>query len=96
MLGDIPVLGWLFKTKSESVDRVNLYIFLTPRIIRNPAEANAVTDEKKADATFHHESGWAEDTFRYKENREKMLESRHGPETIKADEHGHEQPKTIE
>jgi type IV pilus assembly protein PilQ len=33
MLGDIPVLGWLFKTKSESVDRRELLIFITPRMM---------------------------------------------------------------
>lgn len=33
VLGDIPVLGWLFKTKSESVDRRELLIFITPRMM---------------------------------------------------------------
>lgn len=33
MLGDIPVLGWLFKTKSESIDRRELLIFITPRMM---------------------------------------------------------------
>jgi type IV pilus assembly protein PilQ len=32
-LGDIPVLGWLFKTKSEAVDRRELLIFITPRLM---------------------------------------------------------------
>jgi len=33
MLGDIPVLGWLFKTKNESVDRRELLVFITPRLM---------------------------------------------------------------
>lgn len=33
MLGDIPVLGWLFKTKSETVDRRELLVFITPRLM---------------------------------------------------------------
>jgi type IV pilus assembly protein PilQ len=33
VLGDIPVLGWLFKTKSESIDRRELLIFITPRMM---------------------------------------------------------------
>jgi type IV pilus assembly protein PilQ len=33
-LGDIPVLGWLFKKTETSVDRRNLTIFITPRILR--------------------------------------------------------------
>lgn len=31
-LGDIPVLGWLFKSRKESDDRAELLIFLTPKI----------------------------------------------------------------
>ena len=30
ILGDIPLLGLLFRSKSESNDKTNLYIFLTP------------------------------------------------------------------
>jgi general secretion pathway protein D len=46
-LGEIPVLGWLFKSEGQNVKRVNLYIFLTPRIIKNPAEADVITKEKR-------------------------------------------------
>jgi general secretion pathway protein D len=34
-LGDIPFLGWLFKTKSETLRKINLLVFLTPHIVRN-------------------------------------------------------------
>ena len=33
LLGDIPVLGWLFKSKSRQITKVNLLFFLTPTII---------------------------------------------------------------
>ncbi|MBI5882734.1 MAG: type IV pilus secretin PilQ [Elusimicrobia bacterium] len=35
ILGDIPVLGWLFKKKFESRTRVELLIFVTPRVIKD-------------------------------------------------------------
>jgi general secretion pathway protein D len=35
-LGDIPVLGWLFKTQSKKLQKANLLVFLTPHIIRGP------------------------------------------------------------
>ena len=35
LLGDIPVLGWLFRNQQRTVDKVNLIFFLTPRIISN-------------------------------------------------------------
>lgn len=46
-LGDIPVLGWAFKTVSEEIDKTNLYVFLTPKVIKNPLEADAIYRQKK-------------------------------------------------
>ncbi len=83
LLGDIPGLGWMFKSESQSVKRVNLYVFITPRIIRNPAEAIAITKEKRDHANYHHETGWSEDTSQYKENTREVLKERHTPSTIK-------------
>lgn len=34
LLGDIPVLGWLFKNKDELVEQRNLTVFITPRIMQ--------------------------------------------------------------
>jgi type IV pilus assembly protein PilQ len=36
--GDIPILGWLFKSKSDSDRRTEMLIFITPRIV-NRAES---------------------------------------------------------
>ena len=33
LLGDIPVLGYLFKTKSKSIQKDELMVFLTPKIV---------------------------------------------------------------
>lgn len=33
LLGDIPVLGWLFKNKSRTIEKVNLLFFMTPKIL---------------------------------------------------------------
>ena len=46
LLGDIPALGWLFKTKKTSRKKTNMFIFITPRIIKNPADMNGVTSIK--------------------------------------------------
>ena len=46
-LGDIPLLGWLFKTKSTRELRTNMFIFITPRIVENPAEIARVTLDKE-------------------------------------------------
>ena len=34
-LSRIPVLGWLFKNKSETIARQELLIFLTPTIVKS-------------------------------------------------------------
>jgi general secretion pathway protein D len=47
LLGDIPLLGWLFKTHSTTNRKTNMFIFITPRIVRNPADAISVTLSKQ-------------------------------------------------
>jgi len=46
ILGKIPILGYLFRSKTESMDKKNLFIFLTPHIVENPADAKTVYEDK--------------------------------------------------
>ncbi len=46
LLGDIPVLGNLFKTQGTSTDRRNLMVFIKPTILRDRATANSATSKK--------------------------------------------------
>jgi general secretion pathway protein D len=46
-LGDIPLLGWLFRNESKENIKTNLYIFITPRVIKNPEDAMRVYQGKK-------------------------------------------------
>lgn len=46
-LGDIPLLGWLFKTHATKSEKTNMFIFITPHIIRNPADIAAVSLRKE-------------------------------------------------
>jgi type IV pilus assembly protein PilQ len=32
--GDLPLIGWLFKSKTMSEDKKELIIFITPRVVR--------------------------------------------------------------
>jgi len=47
LLGDIPILGWLFKTHSTSREKTNLYVFLTPHIVRTQQEAASLYQGKR-------------------------------------------------
>jgi general secretion pathway protein D len=46
-LGNIPLLGRAFRSSGRSRDKTNLFIFLTPHIVEDPAEATRLYEEKK-------------------------------------------------
>ena len=46
-LGDIPILGWLFKSTGDSIQKRNLLVFLTPHIIRNRSQHAQQTIRKR-------------------------------------------------
>ncbi|HLE01085.1 MAG TPA: type II secretion system secretin GspD [Bdellovibrionota bacterium] len=46
VLGDIPLLGWLFRAKNSTSEKTNLLIFLTPHIVRQYDKIRAVLDKK--------------------------------------------------
>ncbi|MGD8433943.1 MAG: type II secretion system secretin GspD [Syntrophobacterales bacterium] len=45
-LGDIPIVGWLFKSETRNTTRTNLLIFLTPYIVATPEEADEIYRQK--------------------------------------------------
>jgi len=55
-LGDIPLLGWLFKSHSDTEDRTNLFIFITPHIVESSPELAALY-YKKRDAMEYVQQG---------------------------------------
>ena len=46
ILGDIPLLGWLFKSKTKSKRKTSLAIFLTPHIVREPEDLQQLSIQK--------------------------------------------------
>jgi general secretion pathway protein D len=46
LLGDIPIIGWLFKSRGKSKEKTNLLVFLTPKIIRTQSDARQVLGKK--------------------------------------------------
>ena len=46
-LGDIPIVGWLFKRSGTRTRKTNLLVFLTPRVVRNKEELAVVTKGAK-------------------------------------------------
>lgn len=46
-LSRIPILGWLFRSRSQRGERSNLYVFLTPHIVRTQADASELAKQKQ-------------------------------------------------
>ncbi|MBA3015557.1 MAG: type II secretion system secretin GspD [Proteobacteria bacterium] len=56
-LGDVPIVGWLFKGKKQISNKTNLFIFITPYIIENPADAEKIFRERREHMDGLSESG---------------------------------------
>jgi general secretion pathway protein D len=46
ILGDIPILGWLFRDTQKVKQKTNLAIFITPYIIRNSSDLAKIYEKK--------------------------------------------------
>jgi len=46
-LGDIPLLNFLFKSTSRAGDKTNLFVFITPHVVKHPSEAEEIYQKKK-------------------------------------------------
>jgi general secretion pathway protein D len=47
ILGDIPLLGWLFKSRRQAKIKTNLLIFITPRIVNSAEDLLKITEEEQ-------------------------------------------------
>ncbi len=48
LLGDIPLLGWLFRWNTKTATKTNILIFVTPRVMADAADAAAVRQTLEA------------------------------------------------
>lgn len=46
-VADVPLLGWLFKAKNVKREKTNLYVFVTPHIVRTQQEAADLYQKKR-------------------------------------------------
>lgn len=58
LLGNIPILGWLFKTRSWDTEKVSLLVMLTPHIIRDKNDmrviaTNRMEEQRLFEAMFY-------------------------------------------
>ncbi|KKX74995.1 hypothetical protein UF37_22500, partial [Vibrio parahaemolyticus] len=62
LLGDIPVLGHLFKSTSTQTEKRNLMVFINPPIIRAGMTAVGITQRKynfiRVEQLYKADQGW--------------------------------------
>lgn len=51
LLGDIPGLGWLFKTSTKSRKKTNLMILLTPQVVKDPEDMARLSETQRTKFT---------------------------------------------
>lgn len=51
LLGDIPGLGWLFKTSTKSRKKTNLMILLTPQVVKDSADMAKLSETQRSKFT---------------------------------------------
>lgn len=49
LLGDIPILGYLFKNRTQQTTKVNLLVFLTPHVLKDEVEMVKLNNIKGAE-----------------------------------------------
>ena len=82
ILGDIPIIGWLFKSKDNKKQKTNLLIFMTPHIIRPYEKVRAILDRKLKERDEYLESnGGSSDPYR--QQRDNIIRSLPDMDVIK-------------
>jgi general secretion pathway protein D len=74
LLGDIPIIGWLFRNSSNTRQKTNLMIFLTPYVVRDANDMSRIYDKKMKDQEeylqkFYGENYRDRDVFKRMPNR---------------------------
>ena len=77
LLGDIPILGSLFRHKEMKDTKTELLIFLTPFIVQNPNDLVALTEQERSGSSVKAgtESGKRLDNFLNKDTEGKYIEA---------------------
>ena len=77
LLGDIPILGLLFKHTELKDTKTELLIFLTPFIVQNPNDLVALTEQERSGSTVKAgtESGKRLDNFLNTDTEGKFIEA---------------------
>ena len=75
-LGDIPWLGWAFKSESRQIEKLNLLVFLTPTLVRDEVDMVDLNSRKAAEVNALQRETRIEEPNRLKQEMLEKLERR--------------------
>ncbi len=78
LLGDIPFLGWLFKSESRAVQKLNLLVFLTPTLVKDDGDVVELNARKSAELGTLQRENQIEEPTRLKQEALEKLERQNG------------------
>lgn len=74
LFGDIPFLGWLFRSQTRSVEKLNLLVFLTPHLVRDEMDMADLNARKAKDINTLQRDNRIEEPTRLKQEVLERLE----------------------
>jgi len=80
ILGDIPVIKWLFNKKDKTTHEVELIVFLKPKVVRTPEEARQLMEDVEKRSPLIKK--WEDETqkSRQEKAKDKSQSSKNGAE----------------
>jgi general secretion pathway protein D len=91
-LGDIPILGWLFRSQSRQIQKLNLLVFLTPQLVRDEADMVELNTRKAKEVGTFQREGRIEEPTRLKQE---VLEKLERPHTALPQAPNHAEPSAV-
>jgi len=76
--GDIPLLGWLFRSQSRQTNKFNLLVFLTPQIVRDETDMVELNARKAKELNVLQRDSHIEEPTRLKQDVLEKLERPNG------------------
>ncbi len=73
-MGDIPWLGWFFRSQNRTVEKLNLLVFLTPHLVRDDADMIELNARKAKEINALQRDNRIEEPTKLKQNVLERLE----------------------
>jgi len=77
--GDIPLIGWLFRSQTNQTQKLNLLVFLTPQLVKNEFDMVELNARKSTELSTLQRETRIEEPTRIKQEVLEKLERPNGP-----------------